>query len=140
MDLNIKGVIHLNFRKFKNAEELIEFVENDDNFDTLANVFIDKRNDKVIDYSYFFNKCDEIWVINNYLVCRKDKGSDEMKINPDFSRFLLEKSFDYVELYNKEKKKEFTSNLNIDSILDRINEVGIENISEEEKEFLKNNG
>lgn len=140
MDLNIKGVIHLNFRKFKNAEELIKFVENDDNFDTLANVFIDKRNDKVIDYSYFFNKCDEIWVINNYLVCRKDKGSDEMKINPDFSRFLLEKSFDYVELYNKEKKKEFTINLNIDSILDRINEVGIENISEEEKEFLKNNG
>lgn len=142
MNLNIKGFIHLDFRKFKSAEELSEFTLNDDNFDTLANVYFDDTKGAVIKYEYLYTILDEIWVVDNYLVAKRHKDSDEIKINPDLARYLLEKSFNYVDEYNKEKKKEsdeFISDLSIDSILDRISEVGFENITEAEKRFLDEN-
>ena len=144
MDLNIKGVIHVDFRKFKTVGELVEFCITDDN---LRNVRLDQRSNFSIDYYYFFDKWDEIWIVNNYLIAKKESGSKQIEINSDLTRFLLDKSFNYVDIYNKEKEKEekiknkeHFSNLNIDSILDRISQIGFENITEEEKEFLKNNG
>ena len=140
MDLNIKGIIHLDFRRFKDKEDLINFVENSDNFDTLANIYYDEKWETVIDYNYYFDVLDEIWVIDNYLVCKRERGSNEMEVNPDLARFLLEKSINYVDKRREEEKKDFIENLNVDSILDRISKIGFENITEEEKEFLKNNG
>ena len=55
-------------------------------------------------------------------------------MNPDFTRYLLENTDNYLTLY-----KEDIKNLNMDSILDRINEVGFENLTEIEKKFLKDN-
>ena len=140
MDLNIKGIIHLDFRRFKDKEDLINFVENSDNFDKLANIYYDEKWETVIDYNYYFDVLDEIWVIDNYLVCKRERGSNEMEVNPDLARFLLEKSINYVDKRREEEKKDFIENLNVDSILDRISQIGFENITEEEKEFLKNNG
>ena len=140
MDLNIKGIIHLDFRRFKDKEDLINFVENSDNFDKLANIYYDEKWETVIDYNYYFDVLDEIWVIDNYLVCKRERGSNEMEVNPDLARFLLEKSINYVDKRREEEKKDFIENLNVDFILDRISKIGFENITEEEKEFLKNNG
>tara|TARA_B100001059_G_C17558547_1_gene438857 strand:+ start:160 stop:606 length:447 start_codon:yes stop_codon:yes gene_type:complete len=148
MDLNIKGIINLDFRKFKTAKELVEFTQNDDNFDTLANVTIDHDTDSVIKYKSLYKKFDEVWILNNYLVAKRGKNSDKIVINPDLTRYLLENSFNYVKEYKKEEKKEsekkeseiFIENLTIDSVLDKISKVGIENITKEEKQFLDNNG
>tara|TARA_B100001173_G_C16018583_1_gene560924 strand:+ start:2239 stop:2670 length:432 start_codon:yes stop_codon:yes gene_type:complete len=141
MDLNIKGIINLNFRKFKSAKELYEFTLNDDNFDTLANVTIDHDTDSVIKYKKLYKKFDEIWILNNYLVAKRGKNSDKIVINPDFTRYLLENSFNYVEEYKKEKKESeiFIENLTIDSVLDKISKVGIEKITKEERQFLDDN-
>ena len=141
MDLNIKGIINLNFRKFKSAKELYEFTLNDDNFDTLANVTIDHDTDSVIKYKKLYKKFDEIWILNNYLVAKRGKNSDKIVINPDFTRYLLENSFNYVEEYKKEKKESeiFIENLTINSVLDKISKVGIEKITKEERQFLDDN-
>jgi hypothetical protein len=140
MDLNIKGMIHLDFRRFESVEKLIEFVRNDENFDNLANICFDEREEVVIKYENLYEKEDEIWIVDNYLVAKKSKGSNQIRINPDLARFLLEKSINYVDKRREEEKKDFIENLNVDSILDRISKIGFENITEEEKEFLKNNG
>jgi hypothetical protein len=58
------------------------------------------------------------------------------------SRFLLENSFNYVNENNKEREEvseKFVPDLSVDSILDRITEVGINNITKQEKEFLDKN-
>ncbi len=73
---------------------------------------------------------------------KREKNSDEIKINPDLSRFLLENSFNYVNENNKEREEvseKFVPDLSVDSILDRITEVGINNITKQEKEFLDKN-
>lgn len=142
MDLNIKGFIHLDFRKFKSGEELVEYTQTDDNFDTLANIYFNDEKGTILNYKTLYNTFDEIWVVNNYLVGKREKNSDEIKINPDLSRFLLENSFNYVNENNKERKEvseKFVPDLSIDSILDRITEVGINNITKQEKEFLDKN-
>ena len=139
MNLNIKGIINLDFRKFKSAEELYEFTTNDDNFDTLANVTIDDEIDFIIKYKRLYKKFDEIWILNNYLIAKRGRNSDKIVINSDFTRYLLENSFNYLEEYKKEKNKEakvFNENLDIDSILDEISKVGLENISSEGKKIL----
>ena len=105
MNLNIKGIINLDFRKFKSAKELYEFTTNDDNFDTLANVTTDDEIDSVILYKSLYKKFDEIWICNNYLIAKRDRNSDEIVINPDFTRFLLKNSFNYLEEYKKDKNK-----------------------------------
>lgn len=146
MDLNIKGFIHLDFRKFKSGEELVEYTQTDDNFDTLANIYFDDEKGTILNYKTLYNTFDEIWVVNNYLVGKREKNSDEIKINPDLSRFLLENSFNYVNENNKEREEvseevseKFVPDLSVDSILDRITEVGINNITKREKEFLDKN-
>ena len=75
-------------------------------------------------------------------MARISKGSDNVVMNPDFTRYLLENTSNYIDLYKEEKEKEefeISKNLDMDSILDRINEVGFENLTEIEKRFLKNN-
>jgi len=142
MDLNIKGFIHLDFRKFKSGEELVEYTQTDDNFDTLANIYFNDEKGTILNYKTLYNTFDEIWIVNNYLVGKREKNSDEIKINPDLSRYLLENSFNYVNENNKEREEvseKFVPDLSVDSILDRITEVGINNITKQEKEFLDKN-
>jgi hypothetical protein len=138
MDLNIKGIIHLDFRKFKTIEELIDFLSVGDNFDNLAKIQFNETTN-IISYREVFKQWDEIWILSGYLVARRKKGSDQIMINPDLSRFIIEKSFNYVYEHNREQKKDFISNLSVDDILDKINQIGFENLTDEEKKFLKDN-
>jgi hypothetical protein len=73
MDLNIKGFIHLDFRKFKSGEELVEYTQTDDNFDTLANIYFNDEKGTILNYKTLYNTFDEIWVVNNYLVGKREK-------------------------------------------------------------------
>ena len=139
MNLNIKGIINLNFREFKSGNKLYEFSKNDDNFDTLANVWSTVDENTIINYETLHKKFDEIWILNNYIIAKRTTNSDKIEINPDFTRYLIENSFNYLEEYKKEKNKEakvFNENLDVDSILDEISKVGLENISSEGNKFL----
>jgi hypothetical protein len=144
MDLNIKGIIHLDFRDFKTVDELLDYIKKPENFNVLGDIRYDMEDfeiDLCLDYKKAYQNVDEIWVVDNFLVAKRDKGDDEIEINPEFSRFLLEKSVNYFkQKENIKKSKEFTENLSVDSILDRISQVGFENITESEKKFLDENG
>jgi hypothetical protein len=130
---------------FKTLEEYEEFVTRDENWDNLHNLKVEENNPNGKNHvksSYIYENWDEIWVYNGYLVARISKGSDKVVMNPDFTRYLLENTSNYIDLYKEEKEKEefeISKNLDMDSILDRINEVGFENLTEIEKRFLKNN-
>ena len=135
--LNIKGILNLKMTDFKTLEEYEEFVTRDENWKNLHNPRVNENNPdnkNHVKSSYIYENWDEIWVYNGYLVARRSKGSDNVVMNPDFTRYLLENTDNYLTLY-----KEDIKNLDIDSILDRINEVGFENLTEIEKIFLKNN-
>lgn len=143
--LNIKGILNLKMTDFKTLEEYEEFVTRDENWDNLHNLKVEENNPNGKNHvksSYIYENWDEIWVYNGYLVARRSKGSDKIVMNPDFTRYLLENTSNYIDLYKEEKEKEefeISKNLDINSILDRINEVGFENLTEIEKRFLKNN-
>lgn len=143
--LNIKGILNLKMTDFKTLEEYEEFVTRDENWDNLHNLKVEENNPNGKNHvksSYIYENWDEIWVYNGYLVARRSKGSDKIVMNPDFTRYLLENTSNYIDLYKEEKEKEefeISKNLDMDSILDRINEVGFENLTEIEKRFLKNN-
>ena len=143
--LNIKGILNLKMTDFKTLEEYEEFVTRDENWDNLHNLKVEENNPNGKNHvksSYIYENWDEIWVYNGYLVARISKGSDKVVMNPDFTRYLLENTSNYIDLYKEEKEKEefeISKNLDMDSILDRINEVGFENLTEVEKRFLKNN-
>lgn len=135
--LNIKGILNLKMTDFKTLEDYEEFVTRDENWDNLHNLKVEENNPNGKNHvksSYIYENWDEIWVYNGYLVARRSKGSDNVVMNPDFTRYLLENTDNYLTLY-----KEDIKNLNMDSILDRINEVGFENLTEIEKKFLKDN-
>lgn len=143
--LNIKGILNLKMTDFKTLEEYEEFVTRDENWDNLHNLKVEENNPNGKNHvksSYIYENWDEIWVYNGYLVARRSKGSDKIVMNPDFTRYLLENTSNYIDLYKEEKEKEefeISKNLDMNSILDRINEVGFENLTEIEKRFLKNN-
>lgn len=143
--LNIKGILNLKMTDFKTLEEYEEFVTRDENWDNLHNLKVEENNPNGKNHvksSYIYENWDEIWVYNGYLVARRSKGSDKIVMNPDFTRYLLENTSNYIDLHKEEKEKEefeISKNLDMDSILDRINEVGFENLTEIEKRFLKNN-
>lgn len=137
MGFNIKGIFNLKLTDFKSYEEYIEFVEKDENSDNLnkIRVGIDPKN-KFVKHEYIYKEWDEIWLLNGYLIARKAKESNNIFINPDFSRYLLEETLNYSVELNKEKLK---NNLTIDYILDKISKVGFENLTEVEKDFLEKN-
>jgi len=147
MKLDIRGIIRFKITDFNSVEEIIKYVESDDNFDVLRNILtsyqIDiKHKDKIrMSYEKAFEYYDELWIIDGYCMAIKPKDDDEIVINPDLSDFLSEQTFDYKKEKEKlESSKIFLESLSVDSILDKISKVGIENITESEKRFLDKNG
>ena len=137
MKFNIEGIFNVRLTDFESYDDYIEFVEKDENWDNLRNLRVDNEDEAFAKHDYIYREWDEYWVIKGYLVARRTKDSDKVFVNPDLSRYLLENTLNYVNEYNKEK---FIPNLSIDSILDRISEVGIENLTEAERKFLDENG
>ena len=66
-------------------------------------------------------------------------------MNPDLSRFIVEDSYDAVTDPKKvvkiddEETNSIKEDMTIDSILDKISEVGIENLTKSERKFLDEN-
>jgi|TARA_R110002167_G_scaffold167161_3_gene364293 hypothetical protein len=146
MKLDIRGIIRFKMTDFNSAEEIIKYVESDDNFDVLRNILttyqIDRKHkDKTrMSYEKAFEFYDEIWIIDGFCMAVKPKDDDEIVINPDLSDFLSEQTFDYKKEKEKiESSRIFLESLSVDSILDKISKVGIENITESEKRFLDGN-
>ena len=139
MDLNIKDIINLKLTDFESHESYIEFIERDENWDNLANLKTDSDLEMYAKQEFVYSDWAEIWVLNGFLVARRARNSDKVMINPEFSKYLLSNTINYLNLYNEEKIKEEESKikLDMDSILDRINQVGFENLSDKEKKFLK---
>lgn len=147
MKLDIKGIIRFKMTDFNSVEEIIKYVESDDNFDVLRNILvtydidIDYKDKVRMSYEKAFEHYDELWIIDGFCMAIKPKGDDEIVINPELSDFLSEQTFDYKKEKEKlESSRIFLESLSVDSILDKISKVGIENITESEKRFLDKNG
>lgn len=147
MKLDIKGIIRFKITDFNSVEEIIKYVESDDNFDVLRNILvtydidIDYKDKYRMSYEKAFKLYDELWIIDGFCMAIKPKDDDEIVINPDLSDFLSEQTFDYKKEKEKlESSRIFLESLSVDSILDKISKVGIENITESEKRFLDKNG
>ena len=147
MKLDIKGIIRFKITDFNSVEEIIKYVESDDNFDVLRNILvtydidIDYKDKYRMSYEKAFKLYDELWIIDGFCMAIKPKDDDEIDINPELSDFLSEQTFDYKKEKEKlESSRIFLESLSVNSILDKISKVGIENITESEKRFLDKNG
>lgn len=147
MKLDIKGIIRFKLTDFKSEEELMEYINSDDNFDVLRNILLDQQNDinesekTIMSYDKAYEHYEEIWILDGFCVAVKSKCTEEIVINPGFSDFLLDITFDYKKEKEKlESSRIFLKSISVDSILDKISKVGIENITESEKRFLDKNG
>ena len=118
------NVISIHLRRFKTLEDFEKVLEDNDltNIDAEAclnlmmegytKVFIDKNTYKIIGYCHQYDK-------------------KLIQISEDFVLYL--KNMNSITYRN------FKPNLTIDSILDKINEKGIDSLTKQEKEFLNNN-
>ena len=102
---------------------------------------IDYKDKYRMSYEKAFKLYDELWIIDGFCMAIKPKDDDEIVINPELSDFLSEQTFDYKKEKEKlESSRIFLESLSVNSILDKISKVGIENITESEKRFLDKNG
>jgi hypothetical protein len=107
-----------------------------------VDIFIGKQRENSIDYQKIFNKVDKIWLSGCYIIAQKNNGYDNIITNPDLERFLIEESTDVTMTIEPKKENEFIDSdleMSIDSILDKISKVGIEGITESEKNYLDKN-
>jgi hypothetical protein len=117
------NVISIHLRRFKSVEDYQKLLDDNemDNIDAEAcynlmmegytKIFIDKNTYKIIGYCHGFDK-KLIQISEDFIVHLKNMNSIGFKKN---------------------------HNLTIDSILDKINEKGIDSLTKTEKEFLNNN-
>lgn len=117
------NVISIHLRRFKSVEDYQKLLDDNemDNIDAEAcynlmmegytKIFIDKNTYKIIGYCHGFDK-KLIQISEDFIVHLKNMNSIGFKRN---------------------------QNLTIDSILDKINEKGIDSLTNKEKEFLNNN-
>lgn len=140
IDKNIACIDFTKFETFDDYQEWIIKKENDVyiNFQ-YVNLNIDEEKDTYLSIPKIFSKTAKIWVIGKYVVATQYRGSDKVIMNPDLSRFIVEDSYDAVTdpkkvISNTEEVN--NKDMTIDSILDKISEVGIENLTKSERKFL----
>jgi hypothetical protein len=127
-------IICIDFSKFNNFIEFSVFLDKNPKF---MNVYTKDNETDPISYELSFRKLDKIWILNNLVIYLKQKDSDEILLNPEFEKMVLTKSIDIKNYVNKNTKtKKDKIILDIDSILDKINKVGVGGLTNEEKEFL----
>ena len=101
--------------------------------DRLKEIRTNSNISHTLSYESVFNKLSKIWILDDFIIYIQHKGSNKMIINPDLEKIILEKS---VSLTEKSKVKNIEITLDMDSILDRINDVGVDGLTLEEKDFL----
>lgn len=127
-------IICIDFSKFNNFIEFSIFLDKNPKF---MNIYTKNNEIDPISYELSFRKLDKIWILNNLVIYLKQKDSDEILLNPEFEKMVLTKSIDIKNYVNKNTKpKKDKIILDIDSILDRINKVGVGGLTNEERDFL----
>jgi len=125
------NIICINFNDFENYTEFTKFIDKNDN---LKKIYTGSDLINTISYESVFNKLSKVWILDNYLMYIQHKGSNKMIINPELEKIVLDKS---VELNKKQiKNTNIKVILDMDTILDRINDVGVDGLTLEEKDFL----
>lgn len=136
------NIVCIDFRKFETFEDFMVWLRKPENID-YVDIFIGEQRENSIGYQKIFNRVDKIWLSGCYIIAQKNNGYDNIITNPDLERFLTEESNNVTDTKESNKENGFIdgdSEMNIDSILDKISKVGIENITESEKRFLDGNG
>lgn len=137
-----RNIVCINFRRFATFEDFQDWTLLPEAYEYI-NININEIKGAYIDFGKIFNRVDKLWVIDKYIIAHKNSGSDDIIINPDINRYLLEESFDITKVneVKDETKNVFITNedMTVDSILDKINEVGFKNLTDVEREFLERN-
>lgn len=124
------NIICVNLSGFETYKEFSKFIEK---HDRLKAIRTNSNISHTLSYESVFNKLSKIWILDDFIIYIQRKGSNKMIINPDLEKIILEKS---VSLTEKSKVKKIEITLDMDSILDRINDVGVDGLTLEEKDFL----
>tara|TARA_B100000497_G_C7622560_1_gene374026 strand:+ start:124 stop:522 length:399 start_codon:yes stop_codon:yes gene_type:complete len=124
------NIICVNLSGFETYKEFSKFIEK---HDRLKAIRTNSNISHTLSYESVFNKLSKIWILDDFIIYIQHKGSNKMIINPDLEKIILEKS---VSLTEKSKVKNIEITLDMDSILDRINDVGVDGLTLEEKDFL----
>jgi hypothetical protein len=124
------NIICVNLSGFETYKEFSKFIEKHDRLKTIRT---NSNISHTLSYESVFNKLSKIWILDDFIIYIQHKGSNKMIINPDLEKIILEKS---VSLTEKSKVKNIEITLDMDSILDRINDVGVDGLTLEEKDFL----
>mgnify|MGYP001309899088 CR=1 FL=1 len=124
------NIICVNLSGFETYKEFSKFIEK---HDRLKEIRTNSNISHTLSYESVFNKLSKIWILDDFIIYIQHKGSNKMIINPDLEKIILEKS---VSLTEKSKVKNIEITLDMDSILDRINDVGVDGLTLEEKDFL----
>jgi hypothetical protein len=121
---NIKSEGDVQIMYFLDKKEIAIFRENDCLY---TSVFIKSETLDGISrgiWSKFSNQINDVVSLSNNIF--------------DKRTFVLITGLSNAETFDGFDDNEFTESHNLDDILDRINKVGYENLTESEKEFLKN--
>ena len=126
------NIICIDFNEFETFNEFSEFVNKNEK---LKNIRTNTNISHRISYKSVFSKLSKIWILDDFILYIQHKGSDKMIINPELEKIVMERS---ICANNNEKDKDSGVEiiLDINTILDRINDVGVEGLTLEEKEFL----
>ena len=151
MDLNIKGIINLKFDQFETADDLMNYVN--EHHQELQNIIVDHIDPDTpyLGYMALFNEFSEIWIVNKFLLAKRDRGTNVIDVNPSLSELLSgstnhqdELERQRIEKIKLEEKNSFIDPENlqesIDNLLDKITHSGIESLSVKERQFLEKNG
>ena len=143
-----KNIACIDFTKFETFDDYQEWMIKKENGVYInfqyVNLNIDEEKDTYLSIPKIFSKTAKIWIIGKYVVATQYRGSDGVIMNPDLSRFIVEDSYDAVTDPKKvvkiddEETNSIKEDMTIDSILDKISEVGIENLTKSERKFLDN--
>ena len=131
------GIICIDFTEFDSVESLIEFINQKENI-RYKKIYLNKNKDCELCYRKAFSLYTKIWIIDDFVLFVKERIDTEgVLIIKDVLDFIESNAIEITDPNPIIKKLPVV--LDVDSILDRINQVGLNGITKEEKEFLQKN-
>ena len=135
----MNSITCIDLEKFEDFESFQKFIKKNKKYETLFT-----RGDKnhILSYHNVFYKVAKIWIVDNFVISLQNRGDDEYYTNPELDSILEKESVDVLDrdiIEYEEKVNQSEIKLDMDSILDRINEIGINSLTKEEKDFLNKN-
>jgi hypothetical protein len=135
----MNSITCIDLEKFDDFDSFLDFIKKNKEYETL---FTRSGKDYILSYHNVFYRISKLWIIDSFVISMKNRGCDEIIPNPHLDEILMEHSVDVLDrdvVQHKEKMESLEIKLDMDSILDRINEVGLGNLTKKEKDFLSKN-